>query len=71
MLLGTGEGYIEQTTLFFETLDAVAAHGTGEEVLFHSHHKHGTELQALGSMDGHDGYLGTVVACVSVEIGEE
>ena len=53
---GTGDGYVEEASLFFHGALRVEALGRREEVFFHAYDEHGVELKAFGRVYRHEGH---------------
>ena len=71
MLLGTGDGHIEQATLLLQFAHGIGAHRRREDILLQAHDKDRRELQTFGSVNGHQHHLVVVIAIVTVEIGQK
>ena len=67
LLHGTGDGDIEQPSLFLYLAGISAAHLVREESFLHAHDEHDGELKSLGGVNGHEAYF--VVAVFAVAVG--
>ena len=68
MLPRTGDGDIEQPSLFLQFLQRVGRTQTGKQLLLKAHDKDGGKLQALGGMDGHQTDA-VIIVVVGIGIG--
>ena len=71
VLLGPGDGNIEQTTLLFQSSDTVGTHRGGEDVLLQSNNKDSLEFQSLGGMYGHEHNLWFIGITITVKVGHK
>ena len=55
--LGPGQSHIEKTSLLLDFLRRCEHSSGWEDILLHSRHENIRELESLGGMDGHKGYL--------------
>ena len=72
MFLGTRDGNIEQSALFFEFALGIGAQRRWENVLLKTYDEDRGELQSLGGMDSHERHLAAFLfIAVAVEIGQK
>ncbi len=63
---GAGDAHVGQATFFFKTTWLLQAHLVREQAFLHAHQEHVGELQAFGTVQGHQ--LHTVLVLVSLRI---
>ena len=71
MLLGTGDGDIEQPALFFQRTGRISRHAARKQVFFQPHHEDILELQSLGGMNRHQRHFLPLIRFVRVQVGEQ